>query len=60
MYKLIKKQTVADRIEWMNELTKEAQEDNETWEGMRTTAIGYKPTRFAKRDRHGNLIDQCH
>ena len=24
---------------------------------MRTIARGYKPTRYAKRDRHGNIVD---
>ena len=55
---MIKKQTKQDKINWINELTKETKEDNEIWEGMKTIANGYKPTRFAKRDRHGVLVNQ--
>ena len=32
-------------------------ESDEIWEGVRTVAKGYKPTRYARRDRHGNLVD---
>lgn len=41
----------------MNNTLKEAVEDDEIWEGMQTISRDYKPTRYAKRDRHGNIVD---
>ena len=55
--KLIKKHAKWDKITWINELTKETLESDEIWEGMKTIARGYKPMRYARRDRHGNIVD---
>ena len=41
----------------MNNTLKEAVQDDEIWEDMQTTSRDYKPTRYAKRDRHGNIVD---
>ena len=53
----IKKQAKRDKVKWINTITKETMESDEIWEGMRTIARGYKPTRYAKKDRHGNIVD---
>ena len=52
MYKkMLKKHTKQGNINWINELTKETKDDNGIWEGTKTIANGYNPTRFATRDR---------
>ena len=50
-------QAKRDKVKWINTITKETMEPDEIWVGMRTIARGYKPTRYARRDRHGTLVD---
>ena len=41
----------------MNNTSQEAVNNEDIWEGMQTISGDYEPSRFAKRDRLGNLVD---
>ena len=46
-----------DRINWINEITKESQGIKEQWGGVKHIATDWKPKRYAKRDRNGNTVN---
>ena len=53
----IKDQLTRDKIQWMNDLVNELLTRKDNWQGVKLIRSKYKPRRYAKRNKNGQIVD---
>ena len=55
--KIIRKSLREDKRKWEDEVTKKELGIKEQWQGLRYIGQPFKPKRYARKDRHGRLVN---